>query len=804
MLALVAIPLATTMLVIGGGAFLQVQTREAADLTGQSDVALLTAQELLGTTVDAETGVRGYALTGIPRFVDSFTTAQSEVPAYLARLNALAAADPRRAPVTARLDQLTRALLAEIAAQVGNVRLHRRAATTDWVERGLGKRHLDEFRAEIAAYRQLQTGWRAADQARLDMLWSIGVLLLIAAVLAALLTLALGLSFATAVVRRLNELAANAERFGRGDPLVPPSTGTDEIDNVAQTFARMADERYARLGALARYRLLSEVTSDIILFTDRTSLLIVEANAAALRAYGRSREELIGQPVMSLHDPEYALPDVTSADRESGVQFETVHRRGDGSAFPVEVRARTAEIDGKRVIVSTIRDVTEREGARVALIGALDRALEGTRLKSEFVATMSHEIRTPMNGVIGMSELLLRTDLSTAQLEYASTINESAQSLMCVINDILDFSKIEAGKLVMDSADFDVRVTLERVTGMLRRSAEAKGVELHLALSPHLPSLVRGDNGRLRQVLTNLIGNAIKFTEHGAVSVTANVLTPHRDQVLLEFIVADTGIGMPEAALRSLFEPFVQGDGSTTRRYGGTGLGLSICRRLVELMGGAITVESREGSGSVFRFTAPFEAPSAAPAALIASTLRGARVLVVEDDPTARRTAGWNGLSKNASKPSLENALVNETPVEQMHVSNRTGARLLIADDQEINRRITTLQLRELGFAADAAQGGREAVDLVRGGGYDLVLMDVHMPEMDGFAATHAIRESERATGRHVTIVALTAGALIRDRDACLAAGMDDYLAKPIHLDALRSVLDRWLPADSETLVCVS
>jgi PAS domain S-box-containing protein len=772
MLVLVAIPVATMVLVLGSGAVLKLEGRWAGQLTGRSNVALLETQALLESTADADAGMTGYVLTGNPRFLDPYAAALKEVPDSFARLRALAAADPRGAATIARLSRSAQARLAEITAQVEKVRAHRRAEAIAWVASGRGKRHMDEFRAEISAYQRLETEHRAEGIARLQTIRNVGLLLLTAGALTALVTLGFGIAFARATGRRLNLLAANAERFGRGEPLVPPPGGRDEIADVAQTFQRMADQLGERQGALARYRLLSEVTSDIILFSDRASLVIIEANAAALRAYRRSRAELVGQPILSLHDPAHPVPAIETSDREFGVAFETMHRRGDGTAFPVEVHARTAEIDGRRIIVSTIRDVTERRRAREEMVAALDQALAGSRLKGEFVATMSHEIRTPMNGVIGMSELLLRTELAPEQREYASTIKDSAESLLTVINDILDFSKIEAGKLVVEAVDFDVGVTIERVISLLRPSAESKGVELRLELTPQLPRVVRGDAGRLRQVLTNLVGNAVKFTERGAVRVAVEVLSARREDVLLEFTVADSGIGIPQAALAGLFEPFVQGDGTTTRRHGGTGLGLSISRRLVELMGGRIEVESREGAGSIFRFTSPFEAAAlAAPAASNASALEGVRVLAF---------------------------------AEPARVPSRANVRILVADDQAINRRVAALQLRELGFSADVVESGREAVHAVRDGAYDLVFMDVHMPGLDGCAAARAIRETERVNGEHVTIVALTANALTRDRRACLAAGMDDYLAKPVQLESLRAVIDRWLPATLENHVCKS
>jgi CheY-like chemotaxis protein len=263
----------------------------------------------------------------------------------------------------------------------------------------------------------------------------------------------------------------------------------------------------------------------------------------------------------------------------------------------------------------------------------------------------------------------------------------------------------------------------------------------------------------------------VKFTHRGSVRVGARALSSRGGDVLLEFTVADTGIGIPDAALGGLFDPFVQGDGTTTRRYGGTGLGLSISRRLIELMGGRIAVESREGTGSVFTFQAPFTAAIAGPVAAF--------------DPA------HPGMSAGAVATAAS-------------VAFRAGVRLLVADDHEINRRVTALQLRELGFAADFAENGREAVSAVLDGQYDLVLMDVHMPELDGYAATRAIREAEAGSGEHVRIVALTANALEHDRQACLAAGMDDYLAKPIQLEPLRAVLERWLSVPLEKSACAS
>src|SRR5665213_1709647 len=744
MLALVAIPLAAMLLVIVVGAFLQVQTRVAGELTGKSDVAMLETQELLASTLDAEAGMHAYVLTENPRFLDRYTAARREIPAVAARLQALAANDRQRAPMIARLRRSAEARLAESGAAVDSVRAHHRAAAIAWVASGVGKLHMDEFRAEISSYQRFEIVERAGDLARLDAIWNVGLCLLAGAVLAAIVALVFDAVFARAIVRRLSNLAVNAERVGRGEALVPAPDGTDEIAHVALAFQYMADELEVRQGALARYRLLTEVTSDIIVFTDRTSLIILEANAAALRAYGRTREQLVGQPIFVLHDPDHPilLDLIEATDSEDGVQFEAVHRRLDGVVFPVEVRSRTAEIEGRRVIISTNRDVTERQRVREELVAAMDQALEGSRLKGEFVATMSHEIRTPMNGVIGMSELLLRTELDADQSEYASTIKDSAYSLLAVINDILDFSKIEAGKLVVERVDFDLRHAIEGVCSLLRPSAESKGIELRLELSNQLTEIARGDPGRLRQVLMNLIGNAVKFTERGSVDVVANVVAVRDEDVVLEVIVRDTGIGIPAASLAGLFEPFVQGDGTATRRYGGTGLGLSISRRLVELMGGRIEVESREGVGSTFRFTARCEAAQLARSGVTDGVLAGARILVVEDDVTASRTA--------------------------RHYLDAWGVEVESADD--VTSGLAALE------RAEAEQRP-----------FDLALVDFVLPARNGFALARAVRSDGRF-GVPALILTTAFDAAGR-REAALSAGFDAFLLKPCRPSDLHNVL---------------
>ena len=402
-------------------------------------------------------------------------------------------------------------------------------------------------------------------------------------------------------------------------------------------------------------------------------------------------------------------------------------------------------------------DVSDRVTLELALADARDEALASARQKSEFLANMSHEIRTPMNGVLGMLGLLLDTKLTQDQRDLAETARSSADALLTVINDILDFSKSESGMLRFEQEDFDVRSNVESVIDLVAQQARDKSLEVGSLFEANVPQQVRGDGGRLRQILVNLVGNAIKFTSSGAVLVRVSAVESADGTHLLRFDVRDTGIGISEEERARLFQPFSQADASTTRRFGGTGLGLAISRSLVRQMGGEIGVESEIGKGSNFWFTARFEASGA------------------ERPQDADRAANKHATS-----------ITTATPTE---VSVERKERLLVVEDNPVNQKVTVRQLQKLGYAADAAANGIEALDAVARTDYVLIFMDCHMPEMDGFEATTELR----ARGTTSPIIALTASALPADRTRCFEAGMDDFLTKPIREKDLSEVLSRWV-----------
>jgi PAS domain S-box-containing protein len=564
------------------------------------------------------------------------------------------------------------------------------------------------------------------------------------------------------------ELGRVTEQVAGGDLSARAEVrGGMELERLAGSFNRMTEGLQASRNDLLAAQ---EYTEDIIRSLNDTLVVtdvegrIQTVNRAAERLLGYSGEELVGQLLGVVLVDEAVLPERSAPDRPSQPRHrEQIYRAKDGREIPVLFSAAPIQgVEGSvRGFACVAVDITERKQVERELHDAKEAAEAANLAKSQFLANMSHEIRTPMNGVLGMTELLLGTDLTDRQQRYAQTAHSSAEKLLTVLNDILDLSRIEAGHLTLAPTVFDLETLVQDVVDLLAVSARGKGLGLSRAVDAGVPRSLRGDPVRLRQILVNLAGNAVKFTESGGVSIRVSSVPELPGVHQVRFDVADTGCGITEADLARLFHPFSQVDSTAARKHGGTGLGLAISRQLVELMGGELGVDSTPGRGSTFWFSVPLE-PSAA-------------------RPTAP-----------APVPDFEASV---GPV--------SGC-ILLAEDNRVNRELAQEMLEALGNLVVSVEDGAQAVAAWAEKDFDLVLMDCQMPRMDGYAATREIRRREARENRaRVPIVALTAHAMQGDREQCLEAGMDDYLAKPFrqtHLEALlrRHLRPRKLPAAPE------
>ncbi|MDQ6799311.1 MAG: PAS domain S-box protein [Acidobacteriota bacterium] len=652
--------------------------------------------------------------------------------------------------------------------------------------------------------------------------------------------------------------------------------------------------------ARERYRQLVENANDIIYRCDAYGKFTY-VNPTVRKILGYTEQELIGKHFIELIAPDHR----EAADAFYRVQFET---KKPNTYFEFPVIAKNGEIVWMGQNVQTVvtgqwilgfqavsRDISERKRMESELSKARDEALESARMKSEFLANMSHEIRTPMNGVIGMADILLGTRLTAEQKESAITIRRSAEALLTLVDDILDLAKIEAGKLTIKNANFDLDELIDSITDVFAERAAARGLKFRAVIYPDVHRHLNGDALRLRQVLLNLVGNAVKFTEIGEVSLSVMRESDSAGATELWFLVNDTGIGITQPDQDRLFTPFTQADGSTTRRFGGTGLGLAISKQLIDLMGGRIGVASVPGEGSTFWFTGHFEKDIDGEATSKHATLAGVRALLLDSNELNRLVLRRHLIASSISVEEVSSAdaaldalrrahtggrpfdvvvlemqlastdgisvartiradpLIRETPMVLVTAIGRrksdieffksegidifvmkpvrrvqlisalmqvikveagaparpaaeggrlhtetgeeqqtTRKQILVVEDNIVNQKVAVGQLRNLGYDADVVGSGTEALEVIRGQSYDLILLDCQMPDIDGYDVARTIRGMETA-GRHVPIVAMTAHTMDGEREKCLAAGMDDFLTKPVSMQRLGGVLVRWL-----------
>ncbi|HLL38040.1 MAG TPA: PAS domain S-box protein [Rubrobacteraceae bacterium] len=699
-------------------------------------------------------------------------------------------------------------------------------------------------------------------------------------------------------------LSATAIKDADGNFIGSRSTFVDITEHKA------AEEVHLRLAAIVE-------SSDDAIIGKSLEGVITSWNSGAERLYGYPAKEIVGRHISMLVPP--GLPDevasILNKIRNGGAlkHYETVRVAKDGRRLDVSLTISTIK-DSRGVVIgaSTIaRDITELKRSEMELKQAKETAEMANRAKSEFLANMSHEVRTPMNGVIGMTGLLLDTDLTPEQRDYAETVGMSAENLLTIINDILDFSKIEAGKMQLEIIDFDLRSAVEEAVGLLAERSYAKNLELASLVVYDVPTILRGDPGRIRQVLVNLLSNAVKFTQEGEAILRVSLVEDNQDAAVVRFEIADTGIGMTPEQQENLFQAFTQADTSTTRKYGGTGLGLAISKQLVELMGGEIGVESEPHKGSTFWFTLPLkkQPEGAQPTPKPSADLRQIKLLAVDDNATNRRilceqTSAWgmenasaqgglqalsmlrsaaaegepyevaildmqmpqmdgiqlaqeiradplisstglvlltsmgqHGDAEKAARVGIEAYLVKPAKQSQLHgilatilgtrleeeavestnheATNHEApplitrhslseakaslrSRILVAEDNAVNQKVAVKMLEKLGYRADVAADGLEALEALSRIPYAAVMMDVQMPEMNGYEATSEIRRKEKGRARQTPIIAMTANAMQGDREKALAAGLDDYIPKPVKLEELEAVLKRWVSENSE------
>jgi PAS domain S-box-containing protein len=598
--------------------------------------------------------------------------------------------------------------------------------------------------------------------------------------------------FAALLTRRLStplqEMADEANAISQGEDTTGfnlPGKQFIEFQQLSQTFNAMLHQ-LKEAQEDSRFRELFDHVSDMVWIQDLEGK-ILETNEVGYEVLGYTRGELLSLKVEDFCFPEEPSQ-VGKILREHGQAVYREYRRDKhGSKIPFEVKAKRIVYKDAGGILTVARDITslkeaeevikkqyliledmvaQRTAALSQALGDLENARQAAEsanlAKSQFLANMSHEIRTPMNGMLGAIELLLNTEVTDSQLRLLKHARESGKVLLVLINDILDLSRIEASQLVLEDIPFCLSKLVAEVVELLGKEAQAKGLALHCRISPDTPPLLQGDPTRVHQIVLNLLGNAVKFTSKGKIIVRVRCIHEQADLALIRVEVEDTGIGISPEVQKVIFAPFRQGDESMTRKYGGTGLGLAIVKHLATLMGGEVGVVSKLSKGSMFWFAIPFKK----------STHVG-----------QGRLASKEGGPGSLPAPTRDRRSVD------------FAARILLAEDNLVNQEIALAMLTHIGCLVDVVSDGLQALEALARNTYDLVFMDCQMPALDGYEATKAIRakESVSTSASHLPIIALTAHAMQGDRDLCLAAGMDDYLAKPFNMEQLREMLDKWL-----------
>jgi PAS domain S-box-containing protein len=578
-----------------------------------------------------------------------------------------------------------------------------------------------------------------------------------------------------------HDVDVEAIEAGATDYLIKDETPAGRLERTIRYAVQLNTER--KQAELVRLQAAALESADNAILITSHEGTITWVNSAFTSLTGYTSAEVLGQNPRILKSGQHDAAFYKSMWETLGCgqvwHGEMINLRKDGSTF-VEEQTITPVLSETGKITNFIaikKDITARKLIEVEIGEARDAALESVRLKSEFLANMSHEIRTPMNGIIGMTELVLDSELDDYQRRNIQVIASSAESLLTIIDDILDFSKIEAGMLTFETINFDLRIKVENVLELMAERFKAKGLDMALLFDSNIPTKLCGDPSRLHQILTNLVGNAVKFTDRGKVTIKVSKQDEKDDRVMIRFDVKDTGIGISEIDQKKLFSPFVQADGSMTRRYGGTGLGLVIAKQLVEMMGGTIGYTSDPEHGSIFSFTASL-------------TKQTNPELTLESDEV--ESTDRRGGRDRRSIIKIATPLPANTTLDNRRAwdgtSSPSSRRVLLVEDNEVNQMVAGDQLTRRGYIVEIASNGQQALDALALASYDLVLMDCGMPVMDGYTATAEIRKRE-GTSRHTPIVAMTAHAMNGDREKCLAAGMDAYLAKPVKSKALEEIL---------------